>query len=44
LTGTLKQAERLLRGGAVLGVMFDLYEAHIPFKMQFFAECNLYGM
>lgn len=33
----------LLRSGAVFGTQFQLYEAHIPYFLQFFADFNLYG-
>lgn len=33
----------LLRSGSVFGTPFQLYEAHIPYFMQFFADFNLYG-
>lgn len=33
----------VLRGGAVMSTKFDLYEAHIPFHLQFMLDANLYG-
>jgi DNA polymerase zeta len=34
----------LLRSGAIMGQQFQPYEAHIPFLLQVFIDCNLYGM
>ncbi|KAG0198603.1 DNA polymerase zeta [Mortierella sp. GBA30] len=34
----------LMRSGAVMGTQFQPFEAHIPFKLQFFIDYNLYGM
>ncbi|BGP59076.1 hypothetical protein NBRC10512_007351 [Rhodotorula toruloides] len=33
----------LLRSGAVLQTQFDVYEAHIPFLLQFMLDANLFG-
>jgi DNA polymerase zeta len=33
----------VLRGGAIMNTKFDLYEAHIPFHLQFMLDANLYG-
>ncbi|KAI1320530.1 DNA polymerase zeta [Mortierella claussenii] len=34
----------LMRSGAIMGTKFQPFEAHIPFKLQFFIDYNLYGM
>ncbi|KAF9173245.1 DNA polymerase zeta [Mortierella sp. AD011] len=34
----------LMRSGAVMGTRFQPFESHIPFKLQFFIDYNLYGM
>jgi DNA polymerase zeta len=34
----------LLRSGAIMGKLFQVYEAHIPFTLQVFIDYNLYGM
>ncbi|KAF9914040.1 DNA polymerase zeta [Lobosporangium transversale] len=34
----------LMRSGAIMGTQFQPFEAHIPFKLQFFIDFNLYGM
>ncbi|KAG0225642.1 DNA polymerase zeta, partial [Actinomortierella wolfii] len=34
----------LMRGGAVMNRSFQPYEAHVPFRLQFCIDFNLYGM
>ncbi|KAG0265703.1 DNA polymerase zeta, partial [Linnemannia exigua] len=34
----------LMRGGAVMRTEFQPFEAHVPFRLQFFIDYNLYGM
>ncbi|KAF9906258.1 DNA polymerase zeta [Linnemannia zychae] len=34
----------LMRSGAVMRTEFQPFEAHIPFRLQFFIDYNLYGM
>ncbi|KAF8985309.1 DNA polymerase zeta [Entomortierella lignicola] len=34
----------LMRSGAIMGKKFQPFESHIPFKLQFFIDYNLYGM
>ncbi|KAF9185070.1 DNA polymerase zeta [Haplosporangium sp. Z 11] len=34
----------LMRSGAVMGTQFQPFEAHVPFRLQFFIDFNLYGM
>ncbi|KAF9115818.1 DNA polymerase zeta [Mortierella sp. AM989] len=34
----------LLRSGAIMATQFQTFESHIPFKLQFFIDYNLYGM
>ncbi|KAK7205599.1 DNA polymerase zeta, catalytic subunit [Myxozyma melibiosi] len=41
--GLMNRLADLLRNGAVLGSPFDVYEAHIPYLLQFFIDFNLYG-
>lgn len=33
----------VLRSGAVMKTKFEVFEAHIPFKLQFLLDANLYG-
>lgn len=33
----------VLRSGAVLGTQFDVFEAHVPFLLQFMLDANLFG-
>ncbi|GAA5992097.1 hypothetical protein JCM10908_000742 [Rhodotorula pacifica] len=33
----------VLRSGAVLGTPFDVFEAHVPFLLQFMLDANLFG-
>ncbi|KAF8940450.1 DNA polymerase zeta [Dissophora ornata] len=34
----------LMRSGAIMGTRFQPFESHIPFRLQFFIDFNLYGM
>ncbi|KAF9292312.1 DNA polymerase zeta [Mortierella alpina] len=34
----------LMRSGAIMATKFQPFEAHIPFRLQFFIDYNLYGM
>lgn len=34
----------LMRSGAIMGTRFQPFESHIPFRLQFFVDFNLYGM
>ncbi|KAF9973811.1 DNA polymerase zeta [Actinomortierella ambigua] len=34
----------LMRGGAVMNRLFQPFEAHVPFRLQFCIDFNLYGM
>ncbi|KAG0258762.1 DNA polymerase zeta [Mortierella polycephala] len=34
----------LMRSGAIMGTQFQPFEAHVPFRLQFFIDFNLYGM
>lgn len=34
----------LMRSGAVMRTVFQPFEAHVPFRLQFFIDYNLYGM
>ncbi|KAK3811816.1 MAG: hypothetical protein J3Q66DRAFT_286513, partial [Benniella sp.] len=34
----------LMRSGAIMGTHFQPFESHIPFRLQFFVDFNLYGM
>lgn len=34
----------LMRSGAIMGTHFQPFEAHVPFKLQFCIDFNLYGM
>jgi len=34
----------LMRSGAVMKTEFQPFEAHVPFRLQFFIDYNLYGM
>ncbi|KAG0330369.1 DNA polymerase zeta [Dissophora globulifera] len=34
----------LMRSGAIMGTKFQPFESHIPFRLQFFIDFNLYGM
>ncbi|KAG0345473.1 DNA polymerase zeta [Podila humilis] len=34
----------LMRSGAIMATHFQPFEAHVPFKLQFFIDYNLYGM
>ncbi|KAF9438287.1 DNA polymerase zeta [Entomortierella beljakovae] len=34
----------LMRSGAIMGTQFQPFESHIPFRLQFFIDYNLYGM
>ncbi|KAG0496633.1 hypothetical protein HPP92_001324 [Vanilla planifolia] len=38
------RAASLLLDGSVLGKVFQPYESHIPYLLQFLIDCNLYGM
>jgi len=33
-----------MRSGAIMGTHFQPFEAHVPFKLQFCIDFNLYGM
>ncbi|KAK9458983.1 uncharacterized protein V1516DRAFT_681707 [Lipomyces oligophaga] len=33
----------LLRGGSILNTVFEIFEAHIPYVLQFLIDFNLYG-
>ncbi|KAG0078495.1 DNA polymerase zeta, partial [Podila epicladia] len=34
----------LMRSGAIMATHFQPFEAHVPYKLQFFIDYNLYGM
>ncbi|KAF9956248.1 DNA polymerase zeta, partial [Modicella reniformis] len=34
----------IMRSGAIMGTRFQPFESHIPFRLQFFVDFNLYGM
>ncbi|KAK9763082.1 DNA polymerase zeta [Basidiobolus ranarum] len=40
----VSRVAELLQMGAIMGTVFQPYEAHIPFLLQFFIDYNLYGM
>ncbi|XP_065057667.1 DNA polymerase zeta catalytic subunit-like isoform X2 [Rhopilema esculentum] len=40
----INMIEELLLNGTIMGRVFQPYEGHIPFLLQFFIDCNLYGM
>lgn len=40
----IKRVTKLLENGAILGKVFQPYESHIPYLLQFFIDYNLYGM
>jgi hypothetical protein len=42
--GLVRRAADLLQEGAVDGVRYQPYEAHVPFLLQFFTDYNLQGM
>ncbi|KAI8058211.1 hypothetical protein BDF22DRAFT_664475, partial [Syncephalis plumigaleata] len=44
LPNSLEKATNLLASGMVMGTKFHIYEAHIPFTLQFMADFNIYGM
>ncbi|CAN6620817.1 DNA polymerase zeta catalytic subunit [Trichomonascus vanleenenianus] len=37
------KAVELLRGGTIMRTVHQVYESHIPYSLQFFADFNLYG-
>ncbi|ORX94591.1 ribonuclease H-like protein, partial [Basidiobolus meristosporus CBS 931.73] len=40
----VSRVAELLQMGAIMGTIFQPYDAHIPFLLQFFVDYNLYGM
>ncbi|XP_055546251.1 DNA polymerase zeta catalytic subunit [Wyeomyia smithii] len=40
----IRKATNLLMNGVILSRVFQTYESHIPFILQFFIDYNLYGM
>ncbi|KAJ8027419.1 DNA polymerase zeta catalytic subunit [Holothuria leucospilota] len=40
----IRRASELLQNGAILNRVFQPYECHVPFNLQFFIDYNLYGM
>ncbi|XP_071818490.1 uncharacterized protein [Apostichopus japonicus] len=40
----LRRAAELLQTGAVMNKVFQPFECHVPFNLQFFIDYNLYGM
>jgi hypothetical protein len=40
----LRRACAILQSGCILGESFSVYEAHIPYALQFLADHGLYGM
>ncbi|KAI8913176.1 hypothetical protein BC831DRAFT_517231, partial [Entophlyctis helioformis] len=42
--GLITRLATLLQSGAVLGSVFDVLEAHIPYLLQFLVDYNLHGM
>lgn len=37
------RTSELLRSGAVMQTKFDVFEAHVPYHLQFMLDANLYG-
>ena len=40
----LQRCAKILQSGAILGRRFDVFEAHLPFLLQFLIDYNLQGM
>lgn len=40
----VKRCANLLQNGAILGRIYQPYESHVPFILQFLIDFNLYGM
>lgn len=40
----IKRAANLLQNGAILNRVYQTYESHVPYILQFFIDYNLYGM